>query len=400
MAIGAQRILPEREKIGMSGDSERPPERPIRVLFINDHLGFPGGVTHGSTTYLSSILPNFDRRRIDARLCICRDHHPAAERFEAAGVPLVFLGRSKWDPRALTDMMSLIRHWEIDVVHLNGQKSHLLGRLAALLLRRRTVIHLHMLYVPRLRWLQRWLARRTDAALGVSEAMRVWAVEAFAMDPERASRLYNGVELETFMSRNLKHRSETRDELGLEASTPVAVVVGRVTTRPDKGQRLAILAFRAVLEKLPDAVLLIVGDGPARSECEALAESLGVSHAIRFLGHRSDIERIYAAADVAVVPSVVDEAFCYSGLEALASSRPVVAFDGGGVPELVLDGETGVLVRTGDVDALGTGIARLLGDPLLRRRLGTNGRAHAEKFGVSPHVARLESLYGSLVNAS
>lgn len=400
MTIAVHSIAHARATTAASPDSEQVPDRPIRVLFINDHLGFPGGVTHGSTTYLSSILPAFDRRRVDARLCICRDRHAAAERFEEAGVPLVFLGRAKWDPRVFTDMLSLIRRWDIDVVHLNGQKSHLLGRLAARLLRRRAIIHLHMLYAPRPRWLQVWLARRTDAALGVSQAMRDWAIEAFGMEPGRTSTLYNGVELERFMRPPAKVRRAVRAELGLAPATPVAVVVGRVTTKPDKGQRLAIEAFRTVLRQVPDAVLLIVGDGPARRACEAHAEALGISDAVRFLGHRSDVERLYAAADLAVVPSVVDEAFCYAALEALASSRPVVAFDGGGVPELVRDGETGVLVRTGDVDGLAAGVARLLGDPLLRGRLGENGRTHAEQFGVAPHVERLETLYRSLTRPS
>jgi glycosyltransferase involved in cell wall biosynthesis len=112
------------------------------------------------------------------------------------------------------------------------------------------------------------------------------------------------------------------------------------------------------------------------------------------------VERILAAVDVAVVPSVVDEAFCYSALEAIASGRPVVAFDGGGVPELVIDGETGVLARTGDVDGLATGISRLLANRVLRGRLGSNGRAHAMQFGIPRHVERLEALYQTLVVAA
>jgi glycosyltransferase involved in cell wall biosynthesis len=256
-----------------------------------------------------------------------------------------------------------------------------------------------MLYDPHPRWLQGWLARRTDASLGVSRSMRDWSIEAFGMEPGRATTLYNGVELDRFIGVSKGVRQAVRRELGLDSGTPVAAVVGRLTTRPDKGQRLAIEAFHAVRRERPDAVLLIVGDGPARAECESHADSLGISDAVRFLGHRSDVERILAAVDVAVVPSVVDEAFCYSALEAIASGRPVVAFDGGGVPELVIDGETGVLVRTGDVDGLATGISRLLANRVLRGRLGSNGRAHAMQFGIPRHVERLEALYQTLVAA-
>lgn len=374
------------------------PSRPVRVLFVNDHLGFPGGVTHGSTTYLSTVLPAFDRARIDARLCILRDRHPAAERFEAVDVPLVFLGRSKWDLRALSDLLALIRRWECDIVHLNGQKSHLLGRVAARILHRKAIIHLHMLYEPKPRVLQRWLARGTAWALGVSEPLRRCAVEAFAMPSERTETLHNGIRLERFEPGDAEGRERIRRALGIGPSDPVIGVVGRITTAPDKGQRLAIEAMAAVLTDCPDAVMLIVGDGPARTACEARAAELGLDGAVRFLGHRTDVPDLYAAMDVVAVPSVVDEAFGYTALEGIAAGRPVVAFGGGGLPEIVLHGKTGLLVDNADVEGLAEALGRLLADRAARERMGAAGRRHAAGFAFQRHVERLDALYHELVS--
>lgn len=367
----------------------------INVLFVNDHLGYAGGITHGSTTYLSSVLPSF-REHVRAGLCILRAWHPAAERFDGTDVRVEFLGRSKWDPRVLVDLLGLIRRWDIDIVHLNGQKAHLLGRLAARLLHRKAIVHLHMIYEPRPRVIQPWLARHTAAALGVSDALRRHAVEAFAIPETRAFTLYNGLRLDRFRPASRDRRASIRGRLRIPEAVPVAGVVGRITRTPDKGQRLAIEAMQRVRTRLPDSLLLVVGDGPARTECEALVRELGLEQAVRFLGHRDDVADIYAALDVVVVPSVVDEALGYSAVEAIASGRPVVAFGGGGLTEVVLDGETGLVVETGDVAGLADATTRLLSDESLRVRMGRSAHRHSENFALEGHVRWLESLYERL----
>lgn len=364
------------------------------MLFVNDHLGFPGGVTHGSTTYLSTVLPRFRAAAVRPHLAICREWHPAVANFEPAAVPVAFFGRSKWDPRALTDILRLARTWRADILHLNGKKSHFLGRLAARRLRIPAILHLHLLYDPRPRALQPWLARRTALAIGVSNALTRQAVDAFRIPPDRAVTVYNGLDLDRF---RLDHTdgtgAELRAELGIPADAPLLAVVGRITRTPDKGQRYAIETLVRVRRELEDAVMVIVGDGPARAECEALARSLRVDGAVTFTGQRSDVERFWAAADVGLVPSVVDEALAYAAVEAQAAGRPVVAFDGGGTPEAVLDGETGFIVPNGDVNEMTRRTIELLTDPALRRRMGAAGRDAASRFDPGAHVDRLEALY-------
>jgi glycosyltransferase involved in cell wall biosynthesis len=143
----------------------------------------------------------------------------------------------------------------------------------------------------------------------------------------------------------------------------------------------------------PDAVLLLVGDGPDRARCEALVEQLGLVRAVRFAGHRHDIADILAALDVAVVPSVCEEGFPFVALEASAAGRPVVAFESGGLPEAVLNGQTGIVVPKGDLAGLSGAIAKLLQDPALARHLGEGGRQNAMRFSMSEHVSELINLY-------
>src|SRR5690606_11331326 len=120
---------------------------------------------------------------------------------------------------------------------------------------------------------------------------------------------------------------------------------------PEKGHEALIRAMPDVLQRVPRTVILVVGDGPLRTACEKRAAAMGLAHAVRFAGHRSDMPEVLAAVDVVAVPSS-SEGFPYAALEAMAARRPVVAFDVGGLPEIICSGRDGLLVRAGDVGGL------------------------------------------------
>jgi len=368
-------------------------DTPIRVLFVNDHLGYPGGVVHGGTSYITTVLPRFDPSRVDARLCILRGHHPAAEKLEAFGTSPLFLDRAKWDPRPLADLASLIRRWSIDMVHLNGMKAHLLGRLAARRTRTPAIIHLHFEYTPRPRLLHAPLGRGTAAAIAVSDRLRAHAIHAFGVPEERAVRIYNGLDLRRFSTPTENARARIRGAFGIGPDAPVVAILGRVVVRPDKGHRHLIRAMESVVHSLPGAILLVVGDGAALPTCKTLAHSLGLSRSVLFAGQREDIPDLLAAVDLVAVPSIVEEALSLSVIEALCAGRPVVGFHVGGLPELVHNGETGILVPKGDVPALADALVRLLGDDELRSRLGRSAAVFARRFEIGAHVSRLTDLY-------
>lgn len=370
-----------------------------RVLFVVDHLGYPGGVSSGGATYLRLVVGRIREAGVEPRVCVLRGHHAASTaRLQDVGVDPVFFGRRKWDPRALGDLLRVIHRESPDVLHLNGMKAHLLGRLAAIITRRPSIVHLHFEYRPRPALLQQWLGTRTSKLLAVSRRLADHGREAFRVPLPRVELLYNGIDLQPFRA-SCSSSDAARGQFGLPAATPVVAAVGRLTLSPDKGYRELIRAMALVRRRVPGAILVIAGDGPARSICERLVEDLDLSNAVRFLGYTDRIAAVLAAADVAVVPSMCDDAFPYAALEAAAAGRPVVGFRVGGLPESVRHGETGLLLDRGNVHALGGAVATLLEQPEWGASMGAAARRFAEGFSIERHVQRLVSIYHELTPA-
>ena len=371
----------------------------LRVLFVVDHLGYPGGVSTGGATYLTLVGGRLLEAGVEPHVYVLRGHHAAsADRLQNVGVEPVFLGRSKWDPRALGDLLRVIRREKPDVLHLNGMKAHLLGRLAAFMTGLPSIVHLHFEYQPRPAFLQPWLGSRTSRLLAVSRRLAEHGREAFRVPEARVELLYNGIDLQPFRAASTRGDS-ARDRFDLPATAPVVVAVGRLTLTPDKGHRELLRAMASVRRRVPGALLVIAGDGPARPICERLVEDLDLSTAVRFLGHTDQIPEVLAAADVAVVPSMCEDAFPYAALEGAAAGRPVVGFRVGGLPESVRHGGTGLLLERGDVNALADAVATLLEHPQRRASMGAEARRVAEAFSIERHVQRLLSIYHELASA-
>jgi glycosyltransferase involved in cell wall biosynthesis len=370
------------------------------VLFVNDHIGAAGGTIHGGTVYLLNTLTAFDPVRVRAALAILRSYHPAAERFAARGVEVRFCGRSKWDPRALIDIVGLVREWKADIVHLNGQKAHLIGRIAALWTGTPMIIHLHFHYRPRPRWVNRLLARQTALALAPSDFLREHAVTAFGMSPERTRTVRNGLDTDRFANPDPHARARIRGECNLTPEQPVIALCGRLSTRPDKGQLTAIRAMSGILTERPDAVLLLVGEGPARGDCERLISGLELRHAVQLMGHRSDIPDVLSAADVVMVPSACNETFSFAALEAMCARRPVVASRDGALVEALADGERGLLVERHDVQGFARAVLELLTEKRLSARLTEAAYAHASRLTLHRHTEQLMALYAEVMAAT
>jgi glycosyltransferase involved in cell wall biosynthesis len=207
---------------------------------------------------------------------------------------------------------------------------------------------------------------------------------------------HNGHDIDRYASPSANARSRIRREFALADDRALVGVVGRLHIA-QKGQDVMIRALPALQERCPGVALLLVGDGPDRARCEALVSQLGLVHAVRFCGRRDDIPDLLAAVDVVAVPSICEEALPLVALEACAAGRPVVAFESGGLPEVVLHRETGIIVPKGDVGRLSEAIATLLEDPELASGLGEAGRRHAARFGLSRHVSELTDFYDAVL---
>ncbi|MDI6631747.1 MAG: glycosyltransferase family 4 protein [Bacillota bacterium] len=202
-----------------------------------------------------------------------------------------------------------------------------------------------------------------------------------------------GVELERFKV-PAAEGLEFREEQGLRPEAPVAVVVAELSRVKNHEQLL--YAWREVLRRLPEAVLLVVGTGERRCELEGLAGRLGLGSGVRFLGFRSDVPRVLAAADVAVLTSR-REGLPRVILEAMAAGKPVVATNLRGSRMLVADGETGFLVRVGDVAGTARALCALLADRELSRRMGEGARRRAEPYGMERVKEIMADIYRRFV---
>lgn len=385
----------------MNETSSSSNKRPVRVLFVDDHLGYPGGVVHGTTTYQINTLPAFDDSRVKPFLAILRSYHPAEKVLSECGVDVTFFNRAKWDPRALLDIIKLIRKLDIDVVQANGHKAHFLCRVAGMLTEAKIIIHLHFKYKPGPLWFNRILAKQTARAITVSNVLRQQAIGAFSIPAERAQTIYNPLDVARFANPSMGARSRIRQEFELGETAPVITVCGRITTRPDKGQLAAIRMFAKLSERQADVILMFVGDGLARAECEKLAQTLGLSDRIRFTGQRNDIPDILAAADFQLVPSIVEEAFPYVAIEAMCAKRPVIASNVGGAGEALGEGERGLLVNMNDVDTVVEACEKLITQPDVAATLVERGWDFASKLTIEEHIRQLYDVYDDiLMNSS
>ena len=212
-----------------------------------------------------------------------------------------------------------------------------------------------------------------DADLTVAVSEQVAQKVRAAAPRAHCTVVENGAEVERF--RTLPRRDAARAQLGLPAGVVMAAFVGAL--RPWHGVDIAITA----ISRSPHLHLAVVGDGPVRNELMALAESLGVTHRVHFLGQRShdEVAACLAAADMALAPYPALDGFSFSPLklyEYLAAGTPVIASAIGQIPTALGNGEFGTLVTPGDADMLATAMLRVAHDPAALRR-AAEGRAHA-----------------------
>ena len=370
---------------------------PLRVLFVKDTLGKEGGVVSGGVTYYFETLKLIDRTKIEPILCILRPRDSIANRFKEIGISPIFLSRKKWDPRAFFDLVHLLREYQVDILHLEGKKSLILGPLAARLTGCPAIIHLHDM-VPVSPWVSFFIRRLTPwtaQAIANSEAVRERGIQEFGVPKDKTEVLYYGHNLDLFSILPPDSSVEARMKLGLDETTPTIGVIGRIVNWV-KGQDLMIRAMPKLLKQNPQTTLVIVGDGPDLLFCQSLAKQLGVQESVLFTGQRDDIPDMFAAIDVLAIPSLND-AFAFVAMEGAASGKPIVAFKTGGIPEIVLHRKTGLIVEKGDIEGLAEALNQVLMDKALAKTLGEEGRRHAQNFTLDRHLKRLEEIYANVV---
>jgi glycosyltransferase involved in cell wall biosynthesis len=309
------------------------------------------------------------------------------------------------DLRAVVHLMVAMRRFRPDIVHTHTAKAGALGRAAALIGRPRPIIvhtyHGHVLtgYFGPLtseiyRRVERWLARRSDCLIGVSEATVAELVGLGVAPAGKFRTIPVGLDLAPFLEHRPSERAAIRAELAVEERAALALFVGRLV--PIKRVDVLIDAVAHARELGADLRVAVAGDGKLRATLEARASARGLGDSVVFLGYRDDVPALVAASDLAVLSSD-NEGTPVALIEAAAGARPAAATNVGGVADIVTP-ETGLVVPARDPRALGGALAKLGSEPALRRALGEAARTHViVRYGAERLIADIGSLYQDLL---
>jgi glycosyltransferase involved in cell wall biosynthesis len=357
------------------------------------HLAKIAGIS-GAETHLLSLLPRLRERDWDVRLLQLHENERGAFEFadelRARGVPVDMIRlRADVDPLAFTRVTAylararpLILHTHLVHADVYGQ---LAGAIASVPLRISTKHGFNEFRENRgFAFADRAVGGLAHMHIAISRGLARYLADVEGFDEETFSIVHYGI--------------VAGDEPTEPPDEPRVLCVGRLI--PIKGHIVLLRAFAQARREVPELTLHIAGRGPLEPTLKALARELRIEDAVRFLGFVSPIQRAIDDAAAVVVPSL-GEGFGMVALEAMERARAVIAAEIGGLGELVVHGETGLLVPPGEAAPLADALVRIARDPELRRAMGAAGRRRAlEHFAEERNVERTELLYRELLNGT
>jgi glycosyltransferase involved in cell wall biosynthesis len=364
-----------------------------KILLLIDNLNEASG---GAERFMMGLATHLPARRFDVRTLSTRTVDTSSlEQLKSAGVEHVNLGRrAKLDCHRLLGLARLLRRERIDVLHAHKFGSNVWGTVIGTACRVPAIIaHEHTWSYegqPLRKLLDgRVIGRLADRFVAVSSA-----------DRERMVRL-EGVPVEktlvipaAYVPRASPSRRDLRAELGLPPDTPL--VGTAVQMRPQKALHVLLEAHARVVREVPQAHLVIAGEGPTRESLERWATDLGLGRRAVFLGVQKDVEGILRSLDVAALSSDF-EGTPLLAFECMATDTPLVATDVGGLRDVVEDGVSGVLVPRRNPAALAHAIAALLQDPQRRTKLAAAAHERLAPYTIDAVACRFADLYDELL---
>jgi glycosyltransferase involved in cell wall biosynthesis len=365
-----------------------------RVLYLS-HTFAVGGAEEMVLNLVRHLPPRFE-----PMVTSIGQAGPIGEEIRRTGVPFAELGLTPGMRRPL-DVLRLERHLrdrQPTIVHTFLLTASLYGRAAAIMASVPIVIGTEVNIYERKRAhhsvTERLLMAGTDAVVASAESVKEFYTQQVGADPAKVEVIYNAVDwsrLETTTT-----RAALRASMGVPPDARVAGIIARLTEQ--KGHRVLFDAL-AGNEALRQLHLVVVGGGELEADLRARVADLGLTARVHFAGPRRDLGDLLASWDLFVMSSFW-EGLPLSLVLAMGAGLPVVSTRVAGIPEVVRDDETGLLVEPGDSVALGAAIARVVTDPALRARLGEAARAFVwPRFGADGYVNSIVGLYDRLLAA-
>ena len=356
----------------------------------------------GAERHLLVLLSALRSRDVDAHLLVLVENNkPMNDMVSEAqdrGIPIRRLTIHRdYDLSLLFKIRRALREIKPDIVHTHLIHADVYGLLAAKLAGIRSVISSRhnddqFRFHPMWRRISPMIWRMTDGGIAISAAIKHFMLEVEDAPRHKISIVNYGLEHEWIPDEDLRAaRDSLCVELHLESDALLLGMVCRIVEQ--KGIPYALQAFQRVSDCFPAANLVIAGDGDLRPQLEALAQELGIDAKVHWLGWRGDAVDLIAAFDVLLLPSLW-EGFGLVLLEAMSRLVPVIASRVSAIPEVVVHGETGILVEAREVDELATAMTRLLEDRALRQHMGLLGAARLEEhFSVGRMVSGTVAAY-------
>ena len=364
---------------------------PIEVLYLITELSMGG-----AQRALLHLLGGINRERFTPTVaCLYNGDGEIAHEIQTLDIP-VFDARmyGKTDLMALNRLYQHVRSQRLTILHTSLFHANLPGRIIGRWTGVPIIISSERTMAMESEWryrLNRWTFGNVDRVVAVSREVGEFCITHIGLPVQKMVVIHNGVDIPTLP---LDAREQARLELGLSQDALVCGAVSRLELV--KGIDDLILAFAQVGTALA-AHLVIVGDGPERRHLEQVVQELGVTDRVIWVGYSANIPSLLSAFDIFVQPSL-HEGLPNTVLEAMAAGLPVIATRVGGTPEMVLNGETGMLVPKSDPDSLADAITPLLGNPEARESMGRAGRQRVQQhFTVEEMVQKTEQLYEELL---
>jgi glycosyltransferase involved in cell wall biosynthesis len=366
----------------------------IRVVYLAHTLAV-GGAEEMVLNLVRHLPPVFEP------IVVCIDHAgPIGEEIQKTGVRFYSLGLQPGlrRPVDVFRLQQFLQSIEPAIVHTFLLTASLYGRFAAMLARVPIVIgtevNIYERKQPLHRVAERWLMQHTDAVIASAESVREFYIKQVSADPDKVVVIYNAVEWSQLQA--TQTGEEIRAAFGVPLDAPLSGIIARLTEQKAHRVLFDAMASRPELSALH---LLVVGDGELRDELRRRVEQLGLARRVHFAGARRDLGNLLGAIDMFLMPSLW-EGLPLSLVLAMGASLPVVASRVAGIPEVVRDGVTGLLVKPGDAGDLASALVRLVQDAGLRASIGHAASAFVRpRFGVDGYIASVTSLYDSLLTA-
>jgi len=348
----------------------------------------------GAPRHLLSLLENIDLKKFSLFL-ICPPGPLAGEvrglkrTIDIEIVPM----RSKLDFEAIKEIRTNIKHIKPDIIHIHGTRAGILARLAVIGLKYPVIYTEHLWtkdYQLRsrlshhLQLVGLWfLDMFTTLTIAVSQAVKDFLIESQITRPEKVIVIYNGTEPPKKKAKPFKDEKTTIVSIG--------------TLNAEKGMQYLIQAMIEVLKEFPEVNVVIIGQGPYKTELEKQAKKMKLTSKIKLTGFVKDVYDELLKADIYVQPSI-SESFGLAILQAMSVGLPVVATNTGGIPEVVTSNKTGILVESKNPEALADGLLELLRDHKKAIKMGDLGAEDAKiKFNLEDMIKDLETVYVNMV---